>query len=183
MLFRSTRQQKYDGAADKLLRGLNAVLKDPSSAVWYVAVDTQDIPIPNRPHEWINYAPQMLDLPATGTGSSAVGEWIHQTLVNQPTGAAVWDDGPESDRLSPGYSFQASLVWTDLGQQSYRDQAWVWANTSGLHQITPDANGISGGWIDWVETNGTQAQWWERFIDTSFYAIATSEGGYNFSAE
>jgi hypothetical protein len=37
--------------------------------------------------------------------------------------------------------------------------------------------------VDWVETGGARAQWWERFIDTSFYNIAVSEGGYDFSAE
>jgi hypothetical protein len=169
-------------AAAKVLNGVNTVLKDPASAVWRVAVDAQDVPV-NRPHEWINYAPQMLDLPATGVGNAAVGTWINQTLVNAQTGAVVWDDATEADRLSPGYSFQASLAWIDLGQTAYRDRAVGWANASGLHQVTGDLNGIAGGWIDWVETGGGQAQWWERFIDTSFYNIAVSEGGYNFSAE
>jgi hypothetical protein len=178
----ATRRRRYDAAAARVLKGINTVLKDPASAVWRVAVDAQNIPV-SRPHEWINYAPQMLDVPAAGVGSPAVGEWINQVLVNQATGGAVWDDGSEADRLSPGYSFQASLVWLDLGQTAYRDRAWQWVNASGLHQTTADANGIAGGWIDWKETGGAQAQWWERFIDTSFYHIAVSEGGYDFSAE
>ncbi len=177
----TARRQRYDAASAKVLKGVNTVLKDAASAVWHVAVDAQDVPV-NRPHEWINYAPQMLDMPATGVGNPTVGEWINQKLVNQATGAAVWDDGSESDRLSPGYSFQASLAWVDLGQKAYRDRAWQWANASGLHQTTP-INGLAGGWIDWMETGGAQAQWWERFIDTSFYSIAVSEGGYDFSAE
>ncbi len=178
----TTRQQRYDAAAAKVLKGVNTVLKDPSSAVWRVVVDKNDAPL-SRPHEWINYAPQMLDLPATGVGNAAVGTWINQTLVNAATGAAVWDDATEADRLSPGYSFQASLAWIDLGQTAYRDRAVAWANASGLHQVSGDPNGIAGGWMDWVETGGAQAQWWERFIDTSFYNIAVSEGGYDFSAE
>ena len=179
----AARQLRYDDAAVRLLDGINSVLRDSASAVWYVVVDAQDVPVPNRPHEWINYAPQMLDVPAEGVGDPAVGEWIHQTLVHQPEGAAVWNDGPQNNRLSPGYSFQASLAWVDLNQTAYKDAAWQWANASGLHQVTPDANGIAGGWIDWAETTGANAQWWERFIDTSFYAIVTATGGYNFSAE
>jgi hypothetical protein len=42
---------------------------------------------------------------------------------------------------------------------------------------------VAGGWIDWVElepTVGRQADRWQRFIDTSFYAIAAFNGGYDF---
>jgi len=176
------RQQLYANAAARILDGTNLYLKDPNSAVWHVVVDANDVPIVT-PHEWINYAPEMLDMPTKQARKAAIGQWIHDTLVNQPTGAAIWNDGTESDRLSPGYSFQASFVWQDLGQLNWKNIAWTWAEGSGLHQIVPDGNGIKGGWIDWVELGGAQAQWWERFIDTSFYAIASATGGYNFSPE
>ena len=177
-----TRWRRYELAAAKILRGINMVLKDPNSPVWYVAVDGQGHAVTNQ-HEWINYAPQMLDVPALGVGNPEVGRWIAQVLVDPLTGAAVWDDGSERTRLSPGFSFQAGLVWQDLRERLYWWRAWRWALQSGLHQVTPDANGIVGGWIDWRETTGGEAQFWERFIDTSFYAIAASTGGYDFSAE
>lgn len=178
------RQLRYEDAAARVLDGINTVLKDPNSPVWHRVVDAQGNPNPdNEPHEWINYAPQMLDLPAEGVGNPEVGDWIYQTLVHQPEGGVVWNDGWGSNRLSPGFSFQASLVWIDTNQTAYKDSAWQWANSSGLHQITPDDNGVIGGWIDWKETTGNHASWWERFIDTSFYSIAVREGGFNFSAE
>jgi hypothetical protein len=177
-----TRQQRYEDAAARILDGINTVLKDPASPVWYAAVDAQGNSVSSQ-HEWINYAPQMVDVPAEGVGDPAVGNWIHQTLVHQPEGAAVWNDGVQSHRLSPGYSFQACLVWLDLGQHAYCQAARQWADSSDLHQVTPDANGIAGGWIDWLETTGGQAQWWERFIDTSFYDIVSATEGFDFSAE
>jgi hypothetical protein len=125
----------------------------------------------------------MLDVPAEGAGDPAVGDWINTVLVHQPEGAAVWNDGPQSTRLSPGYSFQACLVWIDLHQFPYFDKAVDWAHGSGLHQVTPDANGIAGGWIDWLDLPATPAQFWERFIDTSFYSIVTATDGFNFSPE
>ena len=176
------KEQRYLDAAARLLDGINAALKDPNSPVWYEAVDAQDHSTISQ-HEWINYAPQMVDVPANGVGDPAVGDWIHATLVNQSTGAAVWNDGAQSNRLSPGYSFQACLAWKDLQRPSYCDAAVQWANGSGLHQTVPDANGVKGGWIDWVETTGAQAQFWERFIDTSFYSIVVATGGFDFAPE
>jgi hypothetical protein len=45
-----------------------------------------------------------------------------------------------------------------------------------------DTKAIAGGWIDWQEfESDEQANWWERFIDTSFYSIAAYNGGYDFS--
>lgn len=49
--------------------------------------------------------------------------------------------------------------------------------------VQRDENSHTGGWVDWVEvqaTPGSRANWWDRFIDTSFYAIAACNGGYNF---
>lgn len=169
---------RYAVAGSRLLNGINTVLKDPSSPVWYAGVDEADAPL-IAAHEWINYAPQMLDVPAAGVGPS-VGTWIRQALVDV-SGGALWNDGSQKNRLSPGFSFQACLVWKDAGQQSYCDAALSWANGSGLHQLTADANGVKGGWVDWVETNGNRAPYWQRFVDTSAYAILVATGGYNFA--
>ncbi len=175
------RQQRYDDAAALILDGINTVLKDPASAVWYAAVDAQGNSIATQ-HDWTNYAPQLFDVPAQGIGTT-VGDWIYQTLVHQPEGAAVWNDGAESNRLSPRFSFQANLVWIDVHQFNHYDAAWQWARTSGLHQLSPDANGIAGGWIDWIETTGAQAPFSERLIGTSVFSILAATDGFNFNAE
>jgi len=164
-------------AAAGVLAGINTVLRvtntaDPDYGVWRVAVDGQHNPQSPSGKEWINYAPQMLDVPATGVGNSLVGEWIHRNLQDQ-CGACVWntlDWG--KNKLSPGYSFQASLCWLDLKQGNYADSAREWALGSGLWYP-------GGGWIDWME-NGQPVADWQRFIDTSFYAIAALSGGYDF---
>ena len=57
-----------------------------------------------------------------------------------------------------------------------------WAAGSGLWQKTEDYNGIKGGWVDWVEPT-YPAEWWLRFIDTSFYAISIMNGGYYFGTD
>lgn len=175
----NARASRYAGASGRILAGIDSRLKDPSSPVWYIAVNERGASMVAQ-HEWINYAPQMLDVPAAGVGP-AVGEWIHATLVDSATGGAVWNDGPEADRLSPGYSFQACLVWQDTGRQSYCDGALTWGRNSGLHQLSADANGARGGWIDWIEPSGVQAPLWQRFVDTSAYDILASTGGYRFA--
>jgi hypothetical protein len=47
----------------------------------------------------------------------------------------------------------------------------------------PDHNNVTGGWIDWIEVDphfGRTEDWYNRYIDTSFYAIACWSGGYDF---
>lgn len=172
------RADRYATASSRILGGINSYLKDPVSPVWHVAIDGAGVPTVSH-REWINYAPQMLDVPADGVGP-AVGTWISQVLVESTTGAAVWNDADEADRRSPGFSFQACLVWQDTGQQASCDRALRWAAGSGLHQTSPDANGVSGGWVDWAEADGTIAPNWQRFIDTSAYYILVTTGGYRF---
>ncbi len=169
--------------AQRVLDGINAKLRvfsvqDPDYGVWRRVIDRFGQPVDAFLHEWINYAPQMIDVPATGTGSPAVGDWIHAKF-QQADGAVVWDDTYFTNRKSPGFSFQAALAWFDLGQPAYANAAIAWAENSGLWQTTPDANGRIGGWVDWTE-NGTPAPFWQRFIDTSFYAIAAWSRGYDF---
>lgn len=171
-------------AARRIIRGINSTLyisnpNDSDYGVWYRVVDENNQPIDQSHHDWINYAPQMLDLPAYGVNRPQVGRWIHNKLQKED-GSCVWDDGYFRDRKSPGFSFQATLCWRDLRQSQYYRPALDWALDSGLWQITPDDNGAVGGWIDWIEESGNRAQEWERFIDTSFYAITAYSGGYDF---
>jgi len=170
-------------AAQNILNGINQYLyvndpSDPDHGVWRAKIDSQGQPVDPNFHEWINYAPQMLDLPAVGVGSARVGTWIHQNLQNTD-GACVQDNGDLQNHKSPGFSFQASLCWLDLRQRNYSASALGWTYRSGLWQRTPDPNGIAGGWVDWI-ADGVPENWWWRFIDTSFYAIAAYNGGYDF---
>lgn len=170
-------------AGRDLKRGINQYLyvrnpSDPDFGVWRRVIDQNGVAVDPGYHEWINYAPQMLDLPVRGVGIKRVGTWIKNNL-QKSDGAVVWDNDFFSERKSPGLSFQASLVWLDLRQSLYSDAALEWAEGSGLWQTDPDSIGVAGGWIDWIE-NGTPAPEWQRFIDTSFYAIAAYNGGYDF---
>ncbi len=178
--------QKYKSAAARIKTGLESVLLSASGDHWIRVVDENDEVVDSEDRgDWISYAPVMLDVPVEGVTLAEVGEWIHNTLQindsNSPYyGALVWDDTLYPDRKSPGYSFQAMLVWLDTGQSSYAQYALEWAVNSGLRQKVPDNNGVKGGWIDWVDNSG-EAQYWERFIDTSAYFIMAETGGYNFS--
>lgn len=180
-------------SAQDIINGINTLLYNPITGVWHIVIDENgnslgnpDLlpPYDNLP-SWINYAPQMLDLPVYGINSPAVGQWIKDNF-QQSDGSCIayaWDNGLKT-RKYPGYSFQSSLCWYDTNQSSYADSAITWAENSGLWQITPDPNGISGGWIDWIEISpdpGNAADWWFRFIDTSFYSIACWNGGYDFN--
>lgn len=129
--------------------------------------------------DWISYAPLMLDVPLGCLNRQAIGDWIHQTF-QQNDGALVWDDHKYSNRKSPGYSFQAALAWLDVAQNSYVNAAMNWAENSGLWMTSPDTNGIEGGWVDWIDPDG-QANWYERFIDTSTYYIMVQNGGFDFA--
>jgi hypothetical protein len=173
----------------KIIAGINKFLfiKDrdnPDFGVWYRVVDKDNIPVDPLSHDWINYAPQMLDLPCLGVNNPRVGEWIHSVLQDS-LGACVWNDGAESKRRSPGFSFQASLCWQDMQQSGYYISALNWALDSGLWMNQPVCDSIAGGWIDWSQINSegaeTRADCWQRFIDTSFYAIAAYNGGYDFN--
>jgi hypothetical protein len=180
----------FASSARKIIQGIDSTLYiknpyDPDFGVWYRVVDEKNQPIDVSHHDWINYAPQMLDLPARGVNNKKVGEWIHNNLQS-PDGGCVWDDDLYKTRISPGYSFQATLCWRDLGQSQYYFDALYWAlNKSGLWQTRSDGNNVIGGWIDWLDNTVADplkrtANWWERFIDTSFYAIAAYNGGYDF---
>ncbi len=175
-------------AGRKILKGINDTLYiknpyDPDYGVWYRVVDDKNQPVDPQNHDWINYAPQMLNVPCLGVGQARVGKWIHNKL-QKADGLCVWDDHSYQSRGSPGFSFQAVLCWRNLSQAEFYLPALNRALESGLWQVDLDQNGIPGGWIDWYEpeTEGKErANWWERFIDTSFYSIAAYNGGYDFS--
>jgi len=172
--------QKYKTAADRIKNGLETVLLASSGDHWVRVIDSNDNIVTGEDRsDWISYAPAMLDVPVEGVDAQRIGDWIHVTLQDA-NNALVWDDTLYPQRESPGYSFQAMLVWLDTGQNSYAQYALEWAVNSGLWQTTTDGNGIEGGWIDWVE-NGNKAAWWDRFIDTSSYFIMIKSGGYDFS--
>lgn len=176
-------------SAQKIIDGINTYLYNSTTGAWYIAIDengmSQWITNLDGLASWIQYAPQMLDLPANGVNSITVGEWIHDTFQQSDGSCIGYEyDGIIRTRKYPGLSFQASLCWfVDTGHTSHADAAINWAENSGLWQTTSDLNGITGGWIDWIEVSpetGKRADWWLRFIDTSFYAIASWDGGYNF---
>jgi len=178
----NTNAQTFHNAAEALLNGINTKLyvsdsADPDHGVWWGVIDGNDIPQFPSGHEWMSYAPQMVDVPAQGVGQQIVGDWIQNTFqitTGDDSGAVVWNDAWASERKSPGFSFQAMLAWLDIGQIDYAQAAKSWVMNSGL--LHPD-----GGWIDWIESDTSQAGDWERFIDTSFYAIAACTGGYDFN--
>ena len=180
---RTNNDQAYatqlDTAADRILTGIRNYLAAGTDH-WNRAIDASgNVVAAEDKSDWISYAPLMLDLPMDNMDPAAVGEWIH-TVLQKPDGSVVWDDGTYSNRKSPGYSFQAGLVWLDREQMDFMNAAVSWAEQSGLWQKVPDGNNVSGGWIDWVEGAG-QAQQWERFIDTSAYYIMIQNGGYDFN--
>jgi hypothetical protein len=176
-------------ASRKVIEGVDRILyisdsDDLDFGVWRRVVDRSDIPVDPLMHDWINYAPQMLDLPCRGVNNAKVGEWIRSTLQDA-FGACVWNDAGERSRRSPLFSFQASLCWQDIRQSSYYIDALNWALESGLWMNGPLCDSIAGGWIDWSQINPdeteTKSQCGQRFIQTSFYAIAAYNGGYDFS--
>ncbi|MFH1283622.1 MAG: hypothetical protein ABII27_08155 [bacterium] len=179
-------------AAADIISGIDNYFYNPP--VWHIAIDQNGTPqgnpdlLPDNGNlpGWLSYTPQMLDLPAQGVNSLNVGEWI-KTSFQQPDGSCIGyfqEDGTLKIRKYPGLTFQAILCWHDLGQNDYITDGLNWTYSSTLLQTTPDGNGITGGWIDWEEispNSGFTADWWLRFIDTSFYAIAALSGGYDFN--
>lgn len=185
------RQKKWSVAEDchesaqKIVEGINKYFYDERKNIWYPAVEKDGNPIWNGKPQWIQYAPRMLDVPVEGLDSKEIGIWMHENLQAETGLCGEFNCANESRRLQPGHSFQAAMVWFDLDQPYYAYSAINGAEYSGLWMRGNDKdNNISGGWIDWIEYNpNDRAKDYERFIDTSFYAIAAWTGGYNFSIE
>jgi hypothetical protein len=125
---------------------------------------------------WIQFAPAFMSLQSHGVthpAGLAAGIRSRLQLQSGPNNGAIYAS-QGSNQLMPGIGFQSSIAWNGLGAFAYTDAHTAWAeNVSGLWVTTPDANGDVGGWIDWKTSTGNQANWWERFIDTSAYYIMT----------
>lgn len=177
---------RFRHAALRILEGINEYLKDSSSPGWYIAIDEWGNPQQVWPKSWISWSPVMLDVPAE-YDSEAVVHWIHNEFQMNNGGCIGYDRNDAGElalREYPGITMQACLCWLDLGGTGYILHAYNWIKTCSLWQIEPDTNGVIGGFIDWVEIwpnpNATAPKW-QRFIDTSFYAITFLSGGYDFS--
>jgi hypothetical protein len=175
-------------SAEQIEGGLMAHLYDDNTGVWRAAIDENGDPqwitgLEGRP-SWVQYAPVMLDLPL-GVDRNRVGEWM-RTMFQQADGSVIGltpDGEGEVTRKYPGYAFQSSLVWLDTEQMAYAQAAVNWAETSGLWQTEPDDQDVTGGWVEWIEVTPNpdiKPETWERYIDTSAYAILAWNGGYNF---
>lgn len=187
---------RYASAANQIKNGINEFFW--AGSYWHTRLDkigtAYDAPDPSdnsyQAYGWINYAPQMLDVPVNGVGESKIGNWMHNQFQLPEHNGAVSENNEvdPGERtcgnngggscLSPGFSFQAALAWYDLNQSIYASSAIDWAEQSGLWCINCD-----GGWIDWWEYGNYAAPVWQRFIDTSFYAIAAWSGGYDFNID
>ena len=175
--------QGFRVSALQILNGITTYFLDASKTHWKRVIDQNDVTVisESATADWISYAPVLLDLPLGDISPTAVGDWTHQTL-QQTNGAVVQDNQTNKNNQSPGYSFQASLAWSKTGQCAYIQSAMNWAIKSSLWQKTTDMNGITGGWIDWTNTvTATSAKQYERFVDTSAYAIMNWSGGYSFT--
>jgi hypothetical protein len=199
---------EFNNSSQKILDGINQVLYDNSTGVWQIAIDEYGKPFNNaelscvngkdkiRP-SWIQYSPQMLGLPVKGANSSNISAWIYKnfanngTFINGPKTGCIGcsqyycEGTSEGTRMYPGYAFQAAITW--LGMKNHTDEVYAksaisWAENSTLWQKSPDNNSVTGGWIDWVEIEPKfeKEKEWKRFIDTSFYAIACWNEGYDF---
>jgi len=133
--------------------------------------------------------------------------WDHGASFGNTTPTVQW--GPYAGgvhqkipelqtKAYPGDSFQlADAEWkiarANGNQNDQYKHAWehynfalspVGSSTgSGCWVNTPDSDGFTGGFIDWVDNNGQRpdpAYNWERFVDTSGYmAVATEELVYS----
>ncbi len=179
----------YSRAARRILEGIDGILyvadkSDPDFGVWRRCVDGSDMPVEPGFHDWLNYCPQLFDVPARGVNEPVVGDWIYRTL-RDGSGACFRDDSGGRYRLSPSASFKASLCWMDTGRAEYMIDALNWALDSGLWLTGPVCDAVAGGWLDWktsgVESSQTSADCADRFIESSFYAISAYNGGYDFN--
>lgn len=170
-----------DGAA-RILSGIKTQFLDPTKTHWKRVIDQNG----KEPTEtvatidWISYSPALFDLPLEDVSLPAIGTWIHDNL-QQANGSVVWNNSNYRARQSPLYSFEASKIWKKSGQCAYASSASNWSVSSGLWQKTADANAVTGGWIDWLETSGNQATQTERYIETSAFSILSQIDEFAFT--
>lgn len=159
-------------ARDRVINGINQYLFNRDH--WYQKINSDGV-AQDGVYSWINFAPAFLNLDNFGViYPSRLARWMNKKLqLSKGSLSGAVFENRESKKLMPGIGFQASLAWQDLGAFDYADKHTYWAeNVSGLWQATADVNGDAGGWVDWKSLNGkVQAQWWEKFIDTSAYYV------------
>lgn len=173
--------KKYYKASWEIIYGIEKFLKDPNTPVWYQAIDENGNPQWIDSANWIQYAPAMLNIPVKEKNLGKIGEWIHANLQKDDGSCIGYDN--KAVRRYPGLTFQACITWFKSGHLNYINNSYNWVVNSGLWQLDKDQNGIKGGLIDWIEiepNQGKKADYWQRFIDTSFYAISVLTGGYMF---
>lgn len=175
----ANRALNLNRAAGQIITGIENYLLDPVNSFFYRRINAIGNP-DNSVTDWINYSPVMLDLPLFESNNQYAGQWIHNNLQGAD-GAVRWNTVSDYEKRSPGFSFQAGLVWSDLEQVDYYAASEDWVYGSGLWKTMFDSNGVIGGWVDW-KTTTNQANWWERFIDTEFYWMAYLNSGYDFSS-
>ncbi|MEK7476813.1 MAG: hypothetical protein AAB152_14420 [Candidatus Coatesbacteria bacterium] len=167
-----------DGARrDRIVAALNALLRTGDH--WVRSIDKNGV-TSDGTFGWINFAPAFLDLRYRGVAypsglASGIRARIQESAGVNAGAVREFADGP---KYMPGIGFQASLAWASAGDPAAAQAHTAWAETtSGLWQSAADANGDAGGWIDWSYTaGGGTANWWERFVDTSAYAIMVAKG-------
>lgn len=127
---------------------------------------------------WINFAPAFTSLAKFGvTYPAGLADGIRTRLqVASGADAGAVYENQASPKYMPGIGFQATIAWHELGVSGQDHACWAELR-SGLWTTTPDGNGDAGGWVDWrVPSPPGQANWWERFIDTSAYYIMSVNG-------
>jgi hypothetical protein len=116
---------------------------------------------------WINFAPANWNLDVVYPAD------LTQTIKEKlqiANGAFL--ESANSEKRMPGIGLQAHLASRAAGSDDGFSSFYDWLrNTSGLVQGGLDINGDSGGIVDWIDGNGNQAPWWERFIDTSAFVV------------
>lgn len=171
---------EFRNTATRLLAGIKTSFLDSSMTHWKRVIDPNGIELSDSAMtiDWISYSPAIFNLPLGDVSINTVGESMHQNLqINN--GAVAWDNASNRSKQSPLYTFQANLVWKKSGQCQYANSAFNWAMGSGLWQKTPDAKGITGGWIDWSEPSGNRAV--TRSVATSTFAILNASNNFTFS--
>lgn len=175
----------YNTAAQNIIQGINSYMKNGD--VWEAIIDANGNPKcnPDVPSQycafptWMDYAPQIFDLPVNGLNDISVGEYIEDEFLHGSNGIIGFanSNGQLSSRLYPRHAFYALLSWQDIGSNRNITATLAWTNNTSLK------NSTDGGWIDWFElspNNGNTPQDSERIIDTSALAILFYSG-YNFN--
>jgi hypothetical protein len=189
--------------AYSMLTGINTHLKKSDTPGWYRVVGGNGETVSESAKiDALCYYPQKYDLPVPEYGAEDLGVWIvnnlqltsgsddDSTAPEAGFGAFRWGDvdsaHPEyADRLSQGFAQEAWLALVDTaGDAAYMARLrakrwWEYYRNAGATQLWDTANGGIRDWYD--PSDGSLAETWERFIDTSANCIFVYGGGYDHS--